>query len=95
MPDNSPTPTPRTGLSGTFYVDTPTAARLLDCTTTTIRSLIDEGKLRAFRLRPRGFWHIERASIEELKQRGSNMNTAPDPWATSPSGPCSSTDHKP
>lgn len=37
--------------------------RLLGCDEGTVRRLIDEGLLEAYRLRPRGWWHVSYESV--------------------------------
>ena len=43
------------------------AARLLGCSVWTVERRCEEGKLRAWRASARGWWHIDRASVLELR----------------------------
>jgi len=54
------------------------AARILQISVGTVQHLIEEGKLRAWRMRERGWWRIAYSSVQELlTQRSRQMGRPP------------------
>jgi excisionase family DNA binding protein len=62
----------RAARSSSAEITTATAARILKVSHDTIARLCEEGRLRARRLRPRGWWRIEYGSLLEYSSRIRN-----------------------
>ncbi len=47
-------------------VSVATAARLLGVSRRTVQCMLEDGRLKGWRLRPRGWWHVHRESLARL-----------------------------
>lgn len=53
-------------VSAVDFIFAAEAARILGCSIATIQRRCEEGRLRAWRTSDRGWWRIDRASVQEL-----------------------------